>query len=83
MTFRICNDSESYEDEDHILVCKNNEDYDVSYEDVYSNIDKQYNVTQVFKKILRKRNVLIEAMIWYPSMLMAQSVTMLIFTVWI
>ena len=55
----------TYEDEDYILVCKtlNNEEFDVSYEDVYSNVDKQYNVTQVFKKILRKRNVLIEAMI--------------------
>ena len=65
MTCRICNDLESYEDEDHILVCKtlNNEEFDVSYEDVYSNVDKQYNVTQVFMKILRKRNVLIEAMI--------------------
>ena len=64
MTCRICDDENSYENEDHLLVCKtlNTEEYDVRYSDVYANVNKQYKVTQVFKKVLRMRNVYIEAM---------------------
>ena len=64
MSCRLCKDENSYEDEDHLLVCKavNTEHHDVTYSDVYSNVNKQYKVTQVFKKILRKRNILIETM---------------------
>ena len=64
MSCRLCTDENSYEDEDHLLVCKtvNTEQYDVTYSDVYSNVNKQYKVTQVYKKILRKRNILIETM---------------------
>ena len=64
MTCRICFEADSREDEDHILLCKtlNDTEYDVSYCDVYADIDKQYKVTQIFKKVLRKRNVYIEAM---------------------
>ena len=64
MTCRICNDIDSYEDEDHLLVCTtlNSEEYDVRYSDVYQNVDKQYKVTQVFKKVLRRRNIYMEAM---------------------
>ena len=63
-TCRICNDIDSYEDEDHLLVCTtlNSEEYDVRYSDVYQNVDKQYKVTQVFKKVLRRRNIYMEAM---------------------
>ena len=64
MSCRLCHEENSYEDEDHLLVCKtvNTEQYDVTYSDVYSNVNKQYKVTQVYKKILRKRNILIETM---------------------
>jgi hypothetical protein len=49
MTCRVCNDIDSYEDEDHLLVCKtlNSEEYDVRYSDVCQNVGKQYKVTQV------------------------------------
>ena len=61
MSCRLCTDGNSYEDEDHLLVCKtvNTEQYDVTYSDVYSNVNKQYKVTQVYKKILGMRNILI------------------------
>ena len=64
MTCRVCNDIDSYEDEDHLLVWKtlNSEEYDVRYSDVYQNVDKQYKVTQVFKKVLRRRNIYMETM---------------------
>ena len=64
MSCRLCHDENTYEDEDHLLVCKtvNTEQYDVTYSDVYANVNKQYKVTQVFKKILRKRNILIDTM---------------------
>ena len=55
----------SYEDKDHLLVCKtvNTEQYDVTYSYVYAiYVNKQYKVTQVYKKIQRKRNILIETM---------------------
>ena len=37
MTCRICNHIDSYEDEDHLLVCKtlNSEEYNMRYSDVY------------------------------------------------
>ena len=61
---RICQDVNSIEDEDHILVCPilNTEHYDVTFSDVYRDIDTQYNVTKVYKKVLRRRNVYLEAM---------------------
>ena len=76
MTCRIWVEANNREDEDHILLCKtlNDTEYVVSYCDVYASIDKQYEVTQIFKKVLRKRYVYIEAMRMYPSVLMAQSV---------
>ena len=64
MTCRICKDVDSYEDEDHLLVCKslNSEVYDVRYSDVYKDVDKQYTVTRVFKQVLRRRNIYMESM---------------------
>jgi hypothetical protein len=57
----LCKDENSYEDEDHLLVCKtvNIELYDVTYSDVYKNVNKHYNLTQVYMNIRRKRNILI------------------------
>ena len=57
---RICKDADSIEDEDHLLICNelNTEIYDVPFSDVFADVDKHYKVTQVFKKVLRKRNIL-------------------------
>ena len=54
----MCKDLNSVKDEDHVLLCKtlNTEQYEVSFTDVYGNIDKQYRVTQIYKKVFRKRN---------------------------
>ena len=62
LTCRICHDIDSVEDESHILLCKtiNTEKYDVCYSDVFGNTNEQYKVTQVFKKVLRKRKIYIE-----------------------
>ena len=70
MICRLCKDLTSFEDEDHLLLCKavNSEQYEVSFSDVYGDIDKQYRVTQVYKKVLRKRNLYLEAMKNNPSM---------------
>ena len=67
---RMCKDLNSVEDEDHILLCKtlNTEQYEVIYTDVYGNIDKQYRVTQIYKKVFRKRNLYFEAKKHDPSL---------------
>ena len=59
---RICGDEDTLEDEDHLLVCPilNEEAHDVTFNDVYGDIDVQYEVTQIFKKILRKRKIYLD-----------------------
>ena len=61
LTCRICQEVNSVEDEDHLLVCKTlkTEEYDVQFSDVYCNLDKQYKVTKEFKSILRRRQILL------------------------
>ena len=56
---RICHHPNSQEDEDHILIYRtiNNEKFDIKFCDVYKDIDKQYNAVQIFKKVLRRRQV--------------------------
>ena len=58
LSFRICKDSNVLEDEDHLLACTvlNDQKYSVQFDDV----DKQYEVVQVFKKVMRKRKVYLE-----------------------
>ena len=60
---RICNDPDSIENEDHILTCStlNTEDYDVQFCDVFGSIDEQYKVVQVFKRVLRRRQMYLDA----------------------
>ena len=67
---RMCQELNSVEDEDHILLCKtlNTEQYEVTFTDVYGNIDQQYRVTQIYKKVFRKRNLYFEAMKNDPSL---------------
>ena len=50
------------EDEDHLLACKvlNDQKYSVQFDDVYKDVDKQYAVVQVFKKVMRKRKVYLD-----------------------
>ena len=59
---RICQDKDSIEDEDHILICPEMTDgqCDVQFTDVYGDVDTQYNAVKVFKKIIRRRNVYLE-----------------------
>ena len=59
---RLCEDTNSVENEEHLLHCIaiQNEDLNITFSDVYGDVDKQYKATQVFKKILRKRKVLID-----------------------
>ena len=54
---RIC--KASIEDENHVLVCKvlNDELYNVEFSYVFEDVNKQYDVVQVFKKIMRRRKV--------------------------
>ena len=51
----IYNGTGSIDDADPILTCSliNDEVYDVKFEDVYSNVDNQHKVVQVYKKVLR------------------------------
>ena len=60
---RICMDVDSFEDENHLLLCEklNDEKYDIRYSDVYSTVDKQLVAVRIFKKILRRRNVYLDA----------------------
>ena len=64
LTCRFCQEVNSVDNEDHLLLCKtlNTEEYDVQFSDVYCDLDKQYKVTQVFKKVLRRRKIYQETM---------------------
>ena len=59
---RICKDVDSIEDENHLLLCKvlNDELYDVEFNDVFKDVNKQYEAVQVFKKVMRRRKVYME-----------------------
>jgi hypothetical protein len=61
---RICKDINTVENEDHLLLCPslNTENYDVRFSDVYADVDRQYKVTQVYKKVIRRRTIYLEAM---------------------
>ena len=61
---RICQDKNSIEDEDHILICPELTDgkSEVQFTDVYGDVDSQYSAVKAFKKIIRRRNVYIEMM---------------------
>ena len=59
---RICKSTNSVEDEDHILNCSvlNDEECEVQFSDVYGSTDEQYRAVQVFKKVLRRRQVYLD-----------------------
>ena len=59
---RICKDTNTIEDEDHIVVCSglNNEESDTKFSDVFENADKQLKAVKFFKKIMRKRELILE-----------------------
>ena len=51
------------EDENHLLVCenlKNEESVQANFSQVYGSVEDQLNVIKIFKKILRKRETLLE-----------------------
>ena len=62
LTCRICKEADSIEDEDHILKCSvlNDDEYAVQFSDVYGSPDEQYRAVQVFKKVLRRRQVYLD-----------------------
>ena len=62
MCCRLCNDTDTIEDEDHILACNviNTEQHEVEFSDVYGTVDEQYKVVQVFKKVLRRRKTFMD-----------------------
>ena len=62
LTCRICKEDDSIEDEDHILNCSvlNDEEYGVQFSEVYGSADEQYRAVQVFKKVLRRRQVYLD-----------------------
>ena len=61
---RICLGENSIEDEDHFLICPELTDgkSEVQFTDVYGDVDSQYSAVQVFKEIIRRRNVYLEMM---------------------
>ena len=63
MNCRICKDSASLEDENHLLICEKltEEPSDTQFSDVYDNTDKQLAAAKVFKRILRRRQVYMDA----------------------
>ena len=60
---RICLDENSFEDENHLLECENlnDEKFEIKFSDVYSTVDKQLAAVKIFKKILRRRKVFLDA----------------------
>ena len=58
---RMCKNENTIEDEDHILKCKtlNTEEYAVNFKFVYGTSEEQYEVTKIFKKVMRKRTLML------------------------
>ena len=52
----------SVEDEDHILICPelNDGQTEILFTDVFGDVNSQYNAVQVYKKVIRKRNIHLE-----------------------
>ena len=63
MNCRICKGSASVEDENHLLICEKltEEPSDTQFSDVYDNTDKQLAAAKVFKRLLRRRQVYMDA----------------------
>ena len=59
MNCRICKVENSLEDEEHILHCGAFDEYtgDIMFNDVYGNIDKQFEAVKIYKKVIRRREV--------------------------
>ena len=70
LIFRMCKELNCVKDEDRIFLGKtqNTTQYEVSFRFVMTNIDKQHRVTQIYKKVFRKRNVYLEARTHDPSL---------------
>ena len=62
LTCRICKLDGSVEDEDHILICPELTDgqTEIQFTDVFGDVNSQYNAVQVYKKVIRKRNIHLE-----------------------
>ena len=63
MECQTCDDKLSIENENHLLNCDNlktDESSTVKFEDVYGNTDTQLKAVKIFRKIISKRNTIIE-----------------------
>ena len=62
LTCRTCKVDGSVEDEDHILICPELTDgrTDIQFTDVFGDVNAQYSAVQVFKNVIRKRNLYLE-----------------------
>ena len=59
---RICKSDDSVENENHLIDCEmlNEEISDITFNYVYEDIEKQMKAVKLFKKILRRRQKLID-----------------------
>ena len=64
LTCRICEDENSYEDENHILICQKITEgkTDIKFSDVYGDVNCQFRAVQTYKKVFRKRDIYLELM---------------------
>ena len=62
LSCRICKETNSLEDEDHLLTCKqlSDDEHDVQFSDVYGGVDQQLKAVKVFKKIQRKMKIFLD-----------------------
>ena len=63
LSCRICKIDDSEENEEHILVCpilNDTQTADVQFTDVFGEVDAQFNVVQIYKKVLRRREAYID-----------------------
>ena len=64
LTCRICEDENSFEDENHILICPKITEGKlyIKFSDVYGDVNCQYRAVKTYKKIFRKRDIYLEMM---------------------
>ena len=60
---QTCEDDESIEDENHLLVCEslsNDESKKANFRQVYGTVEDQLHIVKIFQNILRKRETILE-----------------------
>ena len=64
LTCKTCKDVKELESQEHLLYCKEIKKHveippNMKYSDVFSHVDKQFEIVQVFKKIERQREIIL------------------------